>query len=50
MIFDDIEFTIPVHVGHSIPETAMGSAWLDIMELIVNKSKGILSLEMLEDA
>jgi predicted aspartyl protease len=49
VIIDDIEFTIPVHVGRNIPETAIGSAWLEIMELIVNKPKKILTLEIVED-
>ncbi len=48
-IVDDVEVTIPVHIGRDVPETAMGSAWLDIMKLVVNKPKGILTLEMIED-
>jgi hypothetical protein len=37
-----------VYVGRDIPETAMGSAWLDIMKLIINKSEGVLTLEFIE--
>lgn len=39
VIIDGVEVIIPVHVGQDVPETAMGSAWLDIMELIVNKQE-----------
>jgi predicted aspartyl protease len=48
IIIDKHEVTIPVHVGADIPDTIIGSLWLDLMELIVNKSKGILTLEMCE--
>ena len=48
VIIDDVEVTIPVHVGRDVPETAMGSAWLDIMKLIVSKPEGILTLEFIE--
>lgn len=48
VIIDDIEVTIPVHVGRDVPETALGSAWLDIMKLIVNKPEGVLTLEFVE--
>ncbi|MEL6165008.1 MAG: aspartyl protease [Cyanobacteria bacterium J06628_3] len=48
VIVDDKEFTIPVHVGEEIPDTLMGSLWLDIMQLVVNKPKGILTLEVVE--
>lgn len=47
VIVDEVEVIIPVHVGHNVPETAMGSAWLDIMELIVNKQEGILTLDFI---
>jgi predicted aspartyl protease len=47
VIIDGIEVIIPVHVGDDIPDTIMGSLWLDIMELVVNKPRGILTLEML---
>jgi predicted aspartyl protease len=49
VIIDGCEVTIPVHVGADIPDTIIGSLWLDLMELIVNKSKGILTLEMCEN-
>jgi predicted aspartyl protease len=48
VIIDEREVTIPVHVGADIPDTIIGSLWLELMELIVNKSKGILTLEMCE--
>jgi predicted aspartyl protease len=48
VIIDGIEVIIPVHVGDDIPHTIMGSLWLDIMELVVNKPRGILTLEMIE--
>lgn len=48
IIIDEREVTIPVHVGSDIPDTIIGSLWLELMELIVNKSKGILTLEMCE--
>ncbi|BCL35291.1 aspartyl protease [Nostoc sp. MS1] len=48
VIIDATEFAIPVHVGDNIPDTLMGSAWLDIMQLIVNKPQGILTLETLQ--
>lgn len=48
IVIDDVEVTIPVHVGRNVPETAMGSAWLDIMKFNVNKPEGILTLEFIE--
>lgn len=48
VIIDSIEVVIPVHVGRDVPETAMGSAWLDIMKLVINKPEGVLSLEMID--
>jgi predicted aspartyl protease len=48
VIIDGIEVIIPVHVGDDIPDTIMGSLWLDIMQLVVNKPRGILTLEMVE--
>jgi predicted aspartyl protease len=48
VIIDGIEVIIPVHVGNNIPDTIMGSLWLDIMELVVNKPGGILTLERIE--
>ncbi|MBF2009315.1 MAG: aspartyl protease [Chlorogloeopsis fritschii C42_A2020_084] len=49
VIIDRTEVTIPVHVGDDIPDTLMGSLWLNIMQLLVNKPKGILTLEMVEE-
>lgn len=48
VIVDEVEVTIPIHVGRDVPETALGSAWLDIMKLVVNKSEGLLTLEFIE--
>ncbi|MDZ7957030.1 MAG: aspartyl protease [Aulosira sp. DedQUE10] len=48
VVIDEIELVIPVHVGRDIPKTTMGSAWLDIMKLVVSKPQGILSLEIVE--
>jgi predicted aspartyl protease len=48
IIIDDTRITIPVHVGDDIPDILLGSLCLDIMELIVNKPKDILTLEMCE--
>ena len=48
IIIDNTKVTIPVHVGDDIPDTIIGSLWLDIMQLSVNKSRGILTLEMCE--
>ena len=44
IIIDGEEITIPVHVGEEIPEILIGVQWLEIMELSVNKPKGILTL------
>jgi predicted aspartyl protease len=46
IIIDDVRMTIPVHVGDDIPDTLLGSLWLDLMELRVNKPQKILTLEM----
>ncbi len=46
LIIDETEVIIPVHVEDEIPDTIIGSLWLDIMQLVVNKAKGILTLEM----
>ena len=48
VMIDGIEVIIPVHVGRDVPETAMGSAWLDIMKLVINKPEDIFTLEMIE--
>lgn len=47
LIIDGTEFVIPVHVGDDIPDTIIGSLWLDIMQLVVNKPKCLLTLEIL---
>ncbi|WP_363267575.1 aspartyl protease [Okeania sp. SIO2B3] len=44
IIIDGEQMTIPVHVGEEIPEFLIGSQWLEIMELTVNKSEDILKL------
>ena len=46
VIIDGTEVIIPIHVGDDIPDTLMGSLWLDVMRLMVNKPRGILILEM----
>ncbi|WP_445636011.1 Aspartyl protease [Nostoc sp. DSM 114161] len=48
LIIDGTEVIIPVHVGDEIPDTIIGSLWLDTMQLVVNKPKGILTLEMVD--
>ncbi|MBD2517075.1 hypothetical protein H6G93_19065 [Nostoc sp. FACHB-973] len=48
LIIDGTEVIIPVHVGDEIPDTIIGSLWLETMQLIVNKPKGILTLEMVD--
>lgn len=48
VIIDRKEFTIPVHIGDRLPDILIGSQWLEIIELIVKKRKGILTLEILE--
>jgi predicted aspartyl protease len=41
-------FIVPVHVGDELNEILIGSQWLERMELVVNKPRGILTLEMVE--
>ncbi|WP_042891910.1 aspartyl protease [Anaplasma marginale] len=48
VIIDRTEFVLPVHVGSEISEILMGSQWLEIMELVVNKSKKLLTLTTVE--
>jgi predicted aspartyl protease len=48
IIIDDVEVIVPVHVGDNLPETIIGSFWLDIMRLVVDKPNGILTLEMVQ--
>lgn len=44
IIIDGQEVTILVHIGDEIPEFLIGAGWLEVMELAVNKPKGILTL------
>lgn len=46
VIIDSQEFTVAVHVGDELPEILIGSQWLDRMQLVVNKPRGILTLEI----
>jgi predicted aspartyl protease len=46
IVIDDVEVRIPTHVGENLPETILGSFWLDIMRLVADKPNGILTLEM----
>ncbi len=48
VIIDGKELTMPVHVGEELPDILMGSLWLDIMQLIVNKPREMLTLEVVE--
>ena len=48
VIIDGTELSVPVHAGDDIPDTLIGSTWLNLMQLIVNKPKGILTLSMVE--
>jgi len=48
VIIDGTEVIIPVHVGDDVPDTLLGALWLDIMELVVNKPRGVLTLEMID--
>ncbi|NES69563.1 MAG: aspartyl protease [Okeania sp. SIO2D1] len=48
IIIDGEQMTIPVHVGEEIPEFLIGSQWLEIMELTVNKSEDILKLSKID--
>lgn len=43
------EIIILIHVGDDISDTLMGSLWLNIMQLVVNKPRGILTLEMVAE-
>ncbi|HBE19163.1 MAG TPA: aspartyl protease [Cyanobacteria bacterium UBA11149] len=49
VIIDSQEFIIPAHVGDELSEILIGSQWLDRMELVVNKPRGILTLEIVQD-
>jgi predicted aspartyl protease len=48
VLLDGREFLIPVHVGDEIPDILLGTQWLEIVEIVVNKRKGVLTLEILE--
>jgi predicted aspartyl protease len=48
VFLDGREFLIPVHVGDEIPDFLLGTQWLEIVEIVVNKPKGVLTLEILE--
>ncbi|MDQ2098907.1 MAG: aspartyl protease [Tychonema bourrellyi B0820] len=45
VIIDGQELIVLVHVGEDLPEILIGSQWLDRMQLVVNKPRGILTLE-----
>lgn len=45
VIIDGQELIVLVHVGDELPEILIGSQWLDRMQLVVNKPRGILTLE-----
>lgn len=46
IIIDEQEFNIPIHVGDEIPEVLIGMQWLEVMEIVINKSQNILTLEL----
>ena len=48
VIIDSQEFIVSVHVGDELSEILIGSQWLDRMELVVNKPRGILTLEIIQ--
>jgi predicted aspartyl protease len=48
VFLDGREFLIPVHVGDEIPDFLLGTQWLEIVEIVVNKPKGVLTLEIVE--
>lgn len=49
IVIDGQEFIIPVHVGDELPEILIGSQWLDRMQLVVNKPRGILTLKIVNE-
>ncbi len=49
VIIDGTEVMVPVHVGDDVPDTLMGVLWLDLMKLVVNKPRGVLTLEIIEN-
>jgi predicted aspartyl protease len=48
VVVDSQEWIVPVYVGDELSEILMGSQWLEMMQLIVNKPRGILTLEMVQ--
>lgn len=44
LILDEIEYTIPVHVGEGIPEPLLGLQWLRTMKLVVDFPIELLTL------
>jgi predicted aspartyl protease len=44
VILDEIEYTIPVHVGEEVSETLMGLQWLRTQRLVVDEIQGLLTL------
>ncbi|MBC6471491.1 MAG: aspartyl protease [Hormoscilla sp. GM102CHS1] len=48
IIIDSYELTIAVHVGENIPEILLGRKFLQMMELVVNEPKGILTLSIVQ--
>lgn len=48
VIIDNQEFIVAAHVGDELPEILIGSQWLDRMQLVVNKPRGILTLEIVD--
>lgn len=45
VVVDSQEWIVPVYVGDELPGILMGAQWLEMMQLIVNKPRGILTLE-----
>jgi len=49
VILDGQAFTVPIHVGDEVDEILIGSLWLEVMELVANKRRVILTLEIAGD-
>jgi predicted aspartyl protease len=49
VILDGQAFTVPIHVGDELDEILIGSLWLEVMELVANKPRVILTLEIAGD-
>lgn len=45
VIIDGQAFTVPVHIGDELPDILIGSQWLEFLELVANKRRGILTLK-----